>query len=227
MLLVVLVGFMLGRIDRTGQVDRTEARREDTDAQHLWTEQFGTRGLDGPSGSPSRSTSESEEDEVTSRALGTRSRRRLLLLSTATLAALAVRRSLLRVRGLSMRPTLRAGDLVLTVPLPRVSEEAGPGRGLAWQVRRRMVRPGGLVVLSEPGTDEHLIIKRVTATLDHGVDVMGDDPGWSIDSRTFGTVPHRDVRRIVLGRVPDGATLRRWSGALRRALQRPMRRPLR
>jgi len=147
--------------------------------------------------------------------------RAMVALSAALLATVAVRRSLLRVRGLSMRPTLRAGDLVLTCPLPPVSDPAGTGTGdtFAWRVRRRLVRPGGLVVLSEPGAQEHLIIKRVTATRPHGVDVAGDDPGWSIDSRTFGTVPHRDVRRIVVGRVPDGTTVRRWLGALQRPLR--------
>ncbi len=150
-------------------------------------------------------------------ALRRRSAQRLIVLSAAALTAVAVRRSLLRVRGLSMRPTLRAGDLVVTLPLPPVPEHPGSGVGLAWRIRRRLVRPGGLVVLSEPGAREHLIIKRVTATLEHGVDVAGDDPGWSIDSRTFGTVPHRDVRRIVIGRVPDGATLRRWIGPVQRS----------
>ena len=151
------------------------------------------------------------------------SARRVLFLSAAVVLAVAARRSLLRVHGLSMRPTLREGDLVVTLPLPPVSEAdvgSGIGARLAWQVRRGLVRPGGLVVLSEPGEREHLIIKRVTAAFDHGVDVAGDDPGWSIDSRTFGTVPHRDVRRIVLGRVPDATTLRRSSDSLRSRLRR-------
>jgi signal peptidase I len=125
----------------------------------------------------------------------------VLLLSTAALVTVAARRSLLRVRGLSMRPTLREGDLVVTLPLPAAPAH-GPLRGGAWELRRRLVRPGTLVVLSEPGDRPHLIIKRVTTISPEGVDVIGDDPGWSIDSRTFGTVPHRDVRRIVLGRVP-------------------------
>jgi signal peptidase I len=129
------------------------------------------------------------------------------LLSTAALATVGARRSLLRVRGLSMRPTLREGDLVVTVPLPAVSTD-GPLHGAAWEARRRLVRPGALVVLSEPGDRGHLIIKRVTAITPDGVDVVGDDPGWSIDSRTFGTVPHSDVRRLVLGRVPDATSLR-------------------
>ena len=122
------------------------------------------------------------------------------LIATAAVG-IGLRRSLMRVRGLSMRPTLREGDLVLTVPLPPVSGD-GPLHGAAWEARRRLVRPGVMVVLSEPGAHEHLIIKRVTAITPDGVEVVGDDPGWSIDSRTFGSVPHRDVRRIVLGKVP-------------------------
>jgi len=123
-------------------------------------------------------------------------------LAAVALAVVGVRRSLVRVRGLSMRPTLKDGDLVVTFPLPRVAGD-GPLHGRAWEVRRRLVRPGVLVVLSEPGVRSHLIIKRVTAITPDGVEVTGDDPGWSIDSRTFGTVPHRDVRRRVVGRVPD------------------------
>jgi len=134
-----------------------------------------------------------------------RSRPRALVAASAlaatVMAGVGVRRSLMRVRGLSMRPTLREGDLVLTVPLPPVSGD-GPLHGAAWETRRRLVRPGVMVVLSEPGDRGHLIIKRVTAITPEGVEVAGDDPGWSIDSRTFGSVPHRDVRRIVLGKVP-------------------------
>jgi hypothetical protein len=133
--------------------------------------------------------------------------RTVLALSAVALAAVGARRSLLRVRGPSMRPTLHQGDLVVTVPLPPVSEE-GPLLGPSRALRHRLVRRGALVVLSEPGTRGHLIIKRVSAVGVDGVEVVGDDPGWSIDSRTFGTVPHRDVRRLVLGRVPGPASLR-------------------
>jgi len=126
--------------------------------------------------------------------------RSFVAVAALTLGAIGVRRSLVRVRGLSMRPTLRDGDLVVTLPLPPVSGD-GPVGGRRWDLRRRLIRPGALVVLSEPGARHHLIIKRVTAVTPEGVDVIGDDPGWSIDSRTFGTVPHRDVRRRVVGRV--------------------------
>jgi signal peptidase I len=156
-----------------GQVSDVRAPREDTDA------------------------SMEEDGVVRSRSVG----RTGALLVGAALVGIGVRRSLVRVRGLSMRPTLREGDLVLTIPLPPVGEDA-PVHGLAWRVRQRLVRPGALVVLSEPTDRTHLIIKRATTVTHEGVDVIGDDPGWSIDSRTFGTVPHRDVRRLVLGRVP-------------------------
>jgi signal peptidase I len=128
-------------------------------------------------------------------------------LSVVAVVAVGVRRSLIRVRGPSMRPTLKDGDLVLTVPLLPVAGD-GPVHGRAWALRRRLLTPGRLVVLSEPGARDHLIIKRVTAVTPHGVDVIGDDPGWSIDSRTFGTVPHRDVRRLVLRRLPRAAPRR-------------------
>ena len=130
--------------------------------------------------------------------------RAVALAGAVALAAVGVRRSLVRVRGLSMRPTRREGDLVVTFPLPPIGEPVGEGvaDGPTVRLRRWMVRPGVLVVLSEPGDRTHLIIKRTAAVHAEGIDVVGDDPGWSIDSRTFGTVPHRDVRRIVLGRLP-------------------------
>jgi len=131
--------------------------------------------------------------------------RAVLAASILAAGSVVVRRSLLRVRGPSMRPTFAAGDLVLTVPLPPVPDTV-PLDGLAWEVRRRVVRPGGIVVVRDPSDASHLLIKRASAVSPQGVDVTGDDPGWSIDSRTFGTVPHRDVRRLVIGRVPD-----RWS----------------
>jgi signal peptidase I len=123
------------------------------------------------------------------------------LLVSAVVVGVGVRRSLVRVRGLSMRPTLRQGDLVVTVPIPPASG-TGPLEGRAWRLRAWLLRPGALVVVSEPSDRDHLIIKRAARITPAGVDVIGDDPGWSIDSRTFGTVPHRDVRRIVLGRLP-------------------------
>jgi signal peptidase I len=118
------------------------------------------------------------------------------------LATLVVRRSLLRVQGPSMRPTFEQDDLVVTVPLPPAGDGAPrPVREFGGWLRRRLVTPGRIVVLANPDAPSRRTVKRVTAVDADGVDVIGDDPGWSIDSRVFGSVPHRDVRRIVVGRL--------------------------
>jgi signal peptidase I len=129
---------------------------------------------------------------------------RRVLTAVALLAGmtLVVRRSLLRVQGPSMRPTLEQDDLVVTVPLPPAGGDDGPAHGIGWWLRRRLVVPGRIVVLANPDAPSRRTVKRVTTVLPEGVEVVGDDPGWSIDSRVFGTVPHRDVRRIVVGRLP-------------------------
>jgi signal peptidase I len=136
---------------------------------------------------------------------GTRGRRgpRRALAAAALLAVatLVVRRSLLRVQGPSMRPTLEQDDLVVTLPLPPTGGDGGTAHGIGWWLRRRLVVPGRIVVLANPDAPSRRTVKRVTTVLPEGVEVVGDDPGWSIDSRVFGTVPHRDVRRIVVGRL--------------------------
>jgi hypothetical protein len=58
------------------------------------------------------------------------------------------------------------------------------------------------VVLANPAAPSRRTIKRVTAIDPDGVHVVGDDPGWSIDSRLFGAVAHHDVRRRVIARLP-------------------------
>ena len=119
------------------------------------------------------------------------------------LTTLGVRHSLLRVQGPSMRPTLEQDDLVLTLPLPPAgAEDDGPAHGFGWRLRRRLVTPGRIVVLANPEAPSRRTVKRVTSVSPEGVEVVGDDPGWSIDSRVFGTVAHRDVRRVVVGRIP-------------------------
>ena len=117
-------------------------------------------------------------------------------------ATAAVRRSLLVVRGPSMRPTLEAGDVVVTLPLP-------PSPPLPARWRERLLAPGRVVVLADPARPEHRIVKRVTSVHPDGVEVRGDDPGWSIDSRVFGRVAPAQVRRVVLGRWPVRGPTRR------------------
>lgn len=103
-----------------------------------------------------------------------------------------------RVTGGSMHPTLRDGDLVLTVP--------------AWF---RELRPGQVVILADPRRPERRTIKRITATAGqwaslpqgpgrvppHRIAVEGDDAAASTDSRTYGTVSDDLVERHVVGRL--------------------------
>ena len=65
-----------------------------------------------------------------------------------------------------MQPTLLPGDRLLTVRTPRA-------------------RPGDLVVVAHPLTGA-LLVKRVAAVSGGAVEVVGDNPAASTDSRTFG-----------------------------------------
>jgi nickel-type superoxide dismutase maturation protease len=96
------------------------------------------------------------------------------LATTVALAARSLRRVV--VVGGSMAPTLLEGDRLLVVaPL--------------WGGVR--VYPGDLVVLPDPRPGGRALVKRVVA-VDPGagtVEVRGDAPDASTDSRTFGPVP--------------------------------------
>ena len=69
-----------------------------------------------------------------------------------------------------MRPALEPGDRLLVVPL-------------------RRPRPGQVVALADPRDPRRTLVKRVVAVSGAGLDVRGDDPAASTDSRTFGPVP--------------------------------------
>jgi nickel-type superoxide dismutase maturation protease len=112
-------------------------------------------------------------------------RRAAVLAGVAWLAALAVNRSLVEVRGSSMLPTLWPGDRVLSVPM------LGPAR------------PGTVVVVRHPADPDHLVVKRVRTVGPDGVDVRGDHAAASTDSRHFGRLPRAAVRRRVVRRWPD------------------------
>jgi nickel-type superoxide dismutase maturation protease len=117
-----------------------------------------------------------------------RSRRRtlLLVLGSAALLGLLLRRSLVEVRGPSMEPTLWPGDRLVTVPAVD-----------AW------LRPGQIVVLDDPEDPSHRLIKRVVGIDGGGVEVRGDDPRRSTDGRRWGAVPATSVRRIAVTRWPQ------------------------
>lgn len=85
------------------------------------------------------------------------------------------------VEGRSMTPTLLPGDRLLVVPAPRP-------------------RVGDLVVVPDPRHDPRLLVKRVVAIRSGTVELRGDNPDASTDSRDFGGVPMGMVRGRVVRR---------------------------
>jgi nickel-type superoxide dismutase maturation protease len=83
--------------------------------------------------------------------------------------ALVTRVRRVAVQGMSMSPTLAPGDRLVVI-------------------RLRRARIGDLVALHDPSHPERLLVKRVTGVDPAGLEVRGDNPGASRDSRVFGTV---------------------------------------
>lgn len=111
-------------------------------------------------------------------------RRTLTVLSALYAGTWVVNRSLRRVDGSSMEPTLRAGDIILTV-------RAAPAVGtvVAWRVRdgwriKRVAAVGPATVVRPEGR------WRVDAG---EVFLLGDAHERSTDSRTYGGVPSAAV----------------------------------
>ncbi len=85
--------------------------------------------------------------------------------------------------GDSMRPTLDDGDEVIALR--------------PW----RPVRRGDLVVLVDPREPRRWLVKRVGERRGARLDLRGDNPDRSTDSRDFGLVAVRDVRYLVPARL--------------------------
>ncbi|HEY7527420.1 MAG TPA: nickel-type superoxide dismutase maturation protease [Candidatus Limnocylindria bacterium] len=82
------------------------------------------------------------------------------------------------VQGRSMAPTLLPGDRLLVERLT---------------YRRHPPRAGDVVLAFDPRTPERELIKRVHAAGPH-LDLRGDAPDASTDSRAFGALPRSAVQ---------------------------------
>jgi nickel-type superoxide dismutase maturation protease len=121
--------------------------------------------------------------------------RSALAVALAVGLADALRRAVRRVEvaGSSMEPALSAGDRLVVVGLPW-GRQPWPG-------------PGAVVAVRDPRHPERILIKRVAAVDRHRdtIDVAGDHPAASTDSRTFGPVPRSSiVGRAVYRYAPAG-----------------------
>jgi phage repressor protein C with HTH and peptisase S24 domain len=94
------------------------------------------------------------------------------------LLSLVVRR--VRISGDSMVPTFRDGDETLAVR------------------RWRPVRVGDLVIAPDPRDPRRQLVKRCVGRTGRLASLAGDNPSASTDSRSFGPVPVRSIRYLVL-----------------------------
>ena len=113
----------------------------------------------------------------------------------ALAAALALGLAALRrveIVGDSMEPTLVAGDRLVVLRVPEVGRAA-------------LLRPGRIVAVDDPRAPDRLLVKRVVGRATDGtLEVAGDNPGRSTDSRTFGPLAATSVLGIVVYRYRRG-----------------------
>ncbi|PFG75189.1 nickel-type superoxide dismutase maturation protease [Tepidiforma thermophila] len=115
--------------------------------------------------------------------------RRLLLvlgLVAASAKVLTGRLQRAEIQGESMRPALRPGDCVIA---DRRAYRTHPPR------------PGDVVLAHDPRNFDRLLVKRVARVhADGAVELRGDNPAASTDSRDFGAVPPYLIEGRILGR---------------------------
>jgi nickel-type superoxide dismutase maturation protease len=106
-------------------------------------------------------------------------------LAGAAAALLALRRlDVVEVLGSSMAPALQPGDRLLV-------------ESLTYAIRTP--RRGEVVLAPDPRATTRELIKRVAAVDAGGVELRGDHPAASTDSRAFGPLPAASVRwRVAL-----------------------------
>ncbi|MEU2629945.1 S26 family signal peptidase [Kitasatospora sp. NPDC007106] len=143
----------------------------------------------------------------------------LLITATACLAAVR-RRLLITVEGVSMQPTLRAGDVLIgrraklralrvdalvIVERPDPSghwPDPGAGRPRRWMVKRVAALPGDPMPAAVTACSAGSVVPPGTVV------VLGDNRAASIDSRTLGPVPADRVLGVALRRHRPGPAAR-------------------
>ncbi len=157
-------------------------------------------------------------------------------MAVAWAGALLLNRSLRRVEGPSMLPSLWPDDLLLTVPAGWVRPRTGDvvvaevgGR----RVTKRLAAPAGAVVELRDG---HLLVDGSWWALPDAVPVeedaswapdpdgavlLGDHRARSTDARATGPVGHDALDRVALARLVPPALLRGRARALDGARRRP------
>jgi nickel-type superoxide dismutase maturation protease len=85
------------------------------------------------------------------------------------------------VEGSSMSPTYSPGDRLTAIR------------------RWRRVRTGDVVVVRDPRANERWLLKRCVGRVGSRLDLRGDNPAASTDSRDFGPVASRSVAYLVVG----------------------------
>ena len=81
-----------------------------------------------------------------------------------------------------------------------------PGDRLTALRRWRPIRPGDVVVARDPRDSSRWLLKRCVAKVGSQLDLRGDNPEVSTDSREFGLVASRAVAYIVIGSLPKAET---------------------
>ena len=97
-----------------------------------------------------------------------------------------------RVDGSSMCPTINPGDRVIFQPINRNDKQ---------------LKPGCVVVVRHPLKPQSLLIKRLIAINNSGLELRGDNEHASTDSRHFGLVNRDSLLGIAecVWRVPFSA----------------------
>ncbi|MGC8512981.1 MAG: nickel-type superoxide dismutase maturation protease [Acidimicrobiales bacterium] len=115
----------------------------------------------------------------------------------------------LTVTGTSMHPTFLPGDRLLI---------AHPTLLRPLESKFKRVRPGDVVAFYDPrqppgSPSRRLMLKRVHGRRHGALDLRGDNPGASTDSRHFGAVAVADIVGIVVYRYYPAQRVAWWPGS--------------